>query len=227
MWGFVLTASTLHIAPFQQPGCIRASASKSGAFLFGRFGQRLPDIFHVERIENADAMDVEPPLAAVEDRAGQEALDAQRLEPFELLDEIANRLLSGSDIPSQNARKKISWMLKWFFIPTFLWMKISMDTDDLSEMAWDIIARAAQVSDTLKVDLGARSGRYGNEDDWLRGVLKFLQKVVEDPDDYVDYWNLEQEEGVTAAMLREIATDLSRRAKETLAKPPTQRGKQG
>jgi hypothetical protein len=102
-----------------------------------------------------------------------------------------------------------------------------MDTDDLSDMAWDIIARAAQVSDTLKADLGARSGRYENEDDWLRGVRKFLQKIVEDPGDYVDYWNLEEEEGVTAAMMMEISLELSRRAKETLAKPPTQRGKQG
>jgi hypothetical protein len=56
-----------------------------------------------------------------------------------------------------------------------------MDTDDLSEMGWEIIARAAQVSDTLKVDLGARSSRYRNEDDWLRGVAKFMQEIVEDP----------------------------------------------
>jgi hypothetical protein len=100
-----------------------------------------------------------------------------------------------------------------------------MDTDDLSEMAWEIIARADQVSDTLKADLGARSSRYGNEDDWLRGVLKFLQRIVEDPGDYVDYWNLEEEEGVTATMMKEIALGLYRRAKETLAKPQTQRGK--
>ena len=102
-----------------------------------------------------------------------------------------------------------------------------MDTDDLSEMAWDIIARASQVSDTLKADLGARSSNYGNEDDWLRGVLKFLQRIVEVPGDYVDYWNLEEEEGVSAAMMGEIALELSRRAKETLAKPPAQRGKKG
>lgn len=102
-----------------------------------------------------------------------------------------------------------------------------MDTDDLSGLAWDIIARAAQVSDTLKADLGSQSGRYGNEDDWLNGVLKFLQRIVEAPRDYVDYWNLEEEEGVTAAMMGEIALELSRRAKKTLAKSPTQRGKQG
>jgi hypothetical protein len=60
-----------------------------------------------------------------------------------------------------------------------------MDTDDLTEMAWEIIAQAAQVSDTLTTDLGARSGRYGNEDDWLRGVLKFFKKIVDSP---VNMW---------------------------------------
>jgi hypothetical protein len=100
-----------------------------------------------------------------------------------------------------------------------------MDTDDMSEMAWGIIARASQVSDTLKADLGARSGRCGNEDDWLRGVMKFLQRIVEVPGEYVDYWNLEEEEGVTAAMMKEIALELSLQAQETLAKPPAQRGK--
>jgi hypothetical protein len=102
-----------------------------------------------------------------------------------------------------------------------------MDTNDLSELAWELIVRAAQVSDTLKADLGARSGRYGNEDDWLSGALKFLQRIVEDPGDYVDYWNLEEEEGVTAAMMGEIAMELSRRAKETLEKPQAQRDKKG
>jgi hypothetical protein len=106
-------------------------------------------------------------------------------------------------------------------------MKTSMDTDDLAEMAWEIIAQAAQVSDTLKADLCARSGRYGNEDDWLRGVLKFLKKIVDAPGEYVDYWNLEEGEGVTADMMREIAAALSLRVRETLAKSSTQRVKQG
>lgn len=102
-----------------------------------------------------------------------------------------------------------------------------MDTDDLFDMAWGTIARAAQVSDTLKADLGARSSRYDCEDDWLHGVLKFLQRIVEVPGDYVEYWNLKEEEGATETMMREIAAELSRQVKEMLAKPPTQRGKQG
>ena len=97
--------------------------------------------------------------------------------------------------------------------------KLIMDTDDLSENAWEIIARAARVSDSLKVDLGARCSGYGDEDDWLQGVLKFLQRIIEDPEGYVDYWNLEEEEGVNAVMIRETALDLSRRTKEMLDMP--------
>jgi hypothetical protein len=103
----------------------------------------------------------------------------------------------------------------------------SMDTDELSEKAWGIIVQAAQVSDTLKVELGALSGRYQNEDDWLRGVQQFLRKIVEDPGGYVDYWNLEEEEGVTAIMVSEIAVELLSLTDETLAKSLTQRSKKG
>ena len=46
-----------------------------------------------------------------------------------------------------------------------------MDTDALSEMAYGIIVQAARISDTLKAELGALSGNYDKEDDWLRGVL--------------------------------------------------------
>ena len=94
-----------------------------------------------------------------------------------------------------------------------------MDTDDLSEKAWEIIARAAIVSDTLKTELGARCYRYENEGDWLRGVRKFLHQIVEEPKKYVDYWDLEHEEGVTATMIKNIAAELTCQVQEILAKP--------
>ena len=98
-----------------------------------------------------------------------------------------------------------------------------MDTDDFSEMAYGIIVSAAQVSDTLKADLGFRAARYKTEDDWLRGVRKFLDEIVGQPQEYLDYWNLEHEEGVTTTVLRNTALELSRRAEETLAIPLPQR----
>lgn len=102
-----------------------------------------------------------------------------------------------------------------------------MDTDDLSVMAYDLIVQAAQVSDTLKTDIGALCQRFSNEDDWLRGVLEFLQEIAEEPDDYLEYWNLEEEEGITARKLRKIVAELSSQSRETLAKSVSCRNKQG
>ena len=98
-----------------------------------------------------------------------------------------------------------------------------MDTHDFSEMAYGIIVSAAQVSDTLKADLGFRAARYKTEDDWLRGVRNFLDAIARKPEEYVDDWDLEHEEGVTSSVLKNTAMELSRRAEETLAIPLPQR----
>ncbi len=86
-----------------------------------------------------------------------------------------------------------------------------MDSDYFSDMAYDIIVRAARISDTLKSELGAMSGIYQNEDDWLNGVWKHLQMIMKGPDEYVDYWNLEDEEGVTPGELKKGVTALCSR----------------
>ncbi len=102
-----------------------------------------------------------------------------------------------------------------------------MDTDEFSEMAWGIIARAARVSDTLKAELGALSLNYKNEDDWLRSARQHLQGILADPDAYVDLWNLEEVEGVTVNKINQLATNLNRQAKEVLGTPLNQRGVRG
>ena len=94
-----------------------------------------------------------------------------------------------------------------------------MDTDDLSEMAWDIIAQAAQVSDTLKAELGALTNNFTNEDDWLCAVRELLQEIIEDPVRYMDYWNLEEFESVTTATIREFASELRQQASDAHATP--------
>lgn len=98
-----------------------------------------------------------------------------------------------------------------------------MDTDYFSEMAYGIIVQAAQVSDTLKADLGSRAAKYKTEDDWLMGVRKFLDEIDRQPDEYLDDWNLEHEEGVPSTVLRNTAIELSRRAEKTLTIPLSRR----
>lgn len=99
-----------------------------------------------------------------------------------------------------------------------------MDTDDLTEMAWDVIVRAARVSDTLKAELGAMASRFKTEDEWLCGVRAHLKEIAADPDDYVDAWGLEDEENVTTTMMRTCATDLCCRIDKILAIPINKRG---
>ena len=99
-----------------------------------------------------------------------------------------------------------------------------MDTDDFSEMAYDIIVRAARTSDTLKAELGALSGRYKSENEWLRGVSRHLKKIINDPQEYVDYWNLEEEEGIMSDKIKKASEDLLQRIDKVLMMPLTKRG---
>jgi hypothetical protein len=62
-----------------------------------RFGQSFPDIFDKERIQNADVSDIEPLLAVVEDRAGSEPFNFQRLKTHQSLDEINEKRPGGLD----------------------------------------------------------------------------------------------------------------------------------
>ncbi len=99
-----------------------------------------------------------------------------------------------------------------------------MDTDDLTEMAWDFIVRAASVSDTLKAELGAIARQFQSEDEWLQGVRAHLEAIIEDPAEYVDYWDLENEEGVTTFMIGSCATEFCSRVDKILAVPMNKRG---
>jgi len=99
-----------------------------------------------------------------------------------------------------------------------------MDTDDFSEMAWSVIVQAAEISDTLKSEIGAMSCNYKNEDDWLRGIQAHLLEIIEDPIEYLDYWNLEKEEGVTVLKISDLGSGLYRYVDEVLSTPLIKRG---
>lgn len=86
-----------------------------------------------------------------------------------------------------------------------------MDTDDLSDKAYGIIVHAANVCDTLKAELGALSYDCENEDAWLEKVQTRLEKIGKDPQEYVEYWNLEEEEGIDASQMKRIVQNLAQR----------------
>ncbi len=99
-----------------------------------------------------------------------------------------------------------------------------MDTDDFSEMAYSIIVLAARVSDTLKAELGAVGRNYNNENGWLRGVQEHCREILADPDAYVDFWGLEEAEGLDAARISEVVDKLYRQLDIVRSTPLMSRG---
>jgi len=101
-----------------------------------------------------------------------------------------------------------------------------MDTDDLTEMAWDVIVHAAHVSDTLKAELGAmtRTSPFKTEDEWLRGIRAHLAEIGKDPVEYVDSRGLENAEAVIVTMIDSIAVDFLYRVDSVLTTPIKKRG---
>ena len=66
----------------------------------------------------------------------------------------------------------------------------------------------------MKAELGAMSLACDSEDLWLERVQTHLKKIARDPDAYVEYWNLEEEEGIDASQIKRLALNLSRQVDE-------------
>jgi hypothetical protein len=64
-----------------------------------------------------------------------------------------------------------------------------MDTDYLTPMTYDIIANAGMIMDELRLEIGSSCSKYKTEDSFLNGTLKFINKNIDDPEDFLDYWN--------------------------------------
>jgi hypothetical protein len=67
-----------------------------------------------------------------------------------------------------------------------------MDTDDLSEEAYEILTAARTINEFLWVELGALSSEYEDEEGYLKGMLQFIQKIKDDPEGFQDMWLLEE-----------------------------------
>ena len=99
-----------------------------------------------------------------------------------------------------------------------------MDTDDLTEMAYESIDLAGEASVCLRAELGAACSHYQNEDDFLLGILAHVRKIERAPQNYIDEWNLpEDEELEFAPKVRALREHIEK----TLAVPLAERGKPG
>lgn len=97
-----------------------------------------------------------------------------------------------------------------------------MDTDNLTEMAYESIIIANSITDFLKCDLGVRSKDYEDENAYLNGMLKFIRKIINDPEGYLDSWNLLEELDMTS--FEKGIEYLEKHILKTIETPIEQRG---
>jgi hypothetical protein len=67
-----------------------------------------------------------------------------------------------------------------------------MDTDDLSDEAYEILSVAHDINEFLWVQLGAMSSEYEDEEKYLKGMVTFIQSIKKDPEGFQDMWLLEE-----------------------------------
>ena len=97
-----------------------------------------------------------------------------------------------------------------------------MDTSYLTPMAYDCIRLADDATDVLKSEVGAACSQYRGEDAYLQGILEDVKEIEEDPEDYLDWWNLLEQVEVTE--FRKKLSVLRKHIKKTINTPMADRG---
>lgn len=97
-----------------------------------------------------------------------------------------------------------------------------MDTDDLTEMAYETITRAGNVLDVLRSEIGASASDMKTEDDFLHGVATHLRKILKSPKSYLDFWDYIEE--VDLKTFRKEVAQLLAHVEKVISTPYCDRG---
>ena len=97
-----------------------------------------------------------------------------------------------------------------------------MDTDELTQMAYQCIILADEATDVLKIELGALCSRYRSEDDYLSGILEHVSEIEDDPRDYLDWWSLLEQTNLRT--FKQKLKLLREHIEKTMATPLKDRG---
>ncbi len=98
-----------------------------------------------------------------------------------------------------------------------------MDTDDLTRMAYDCLIYADDATDVLKSELGAACTEFKEEDQYITAILRHVIDIEEDPEGYLDCWNLLEQTDIKV-FKRKIRV-LRKRIQKTIKTPLKDRGK--
>ena len=65
-----------------------------------------------------------------------------------------------------------------------------MDTNDLTAKAYEILEFSEEVHHLITVHIGAMCSRFSDENEFLEAVNKFINSIKDNPEDFIDHWDL-------------------------------------
>jgi hypothetical protein len=97
-----------------------------------------------------------------------------------------------------------------------------MDTNDLTLMAHEMLDLADSIDRTVLLEIASICHNFDEEDKYLHEAVKCLEDIIDDPDDFLDFWNLEDE--FHPSVLKARVRDVVIYAKKVLVTPKAKRG---
>ncbi|MDF1576497.1 MAG: hypothetical protein P1P86_15020 [Bacteroidales bacterium] len=97
-----------------------------------------------------------------------------------------------------------------------------MDTNDLTEKAFETLMIAEEIDHMVTVSLGAMCTRMPSEGEFLQEALGFAEALAENPTGYLENWGLSDEHDSEAFSLR--IKSLSKHIHNVIAIPIENRG---
>ena len=98
-----------------------------------------------------------------------------------------------------------------------------MDTSFLTQDAYQVlIGRSGEISDFLRTEIGAMAKDFQGEDNYLDGIHQEILELAADPEDWLDSWNLLDDNDTAAFRTALIA--FAAEIHQVLQKPIDQRG---
>ena len=97
-----------------------------------------------------------------------------------------------------------------------------MDTDDLSEMAYEILRIAEHANHILTLELAVLSRHFRSEDEYLAAVRRRIHNIREGAADFVESWGIQDE--ISTAQLCTVLSAIDNHILKTLDTPMQTRG---
>lgn len=97
-----------------------------------------------------------------------------------------------------------------------------MDTNDLTEKAYEILKFSEDVDHIITVHIGAMCRRYNDEDAFLSHALKFIQSIMHASAEFIEDWGIE--EGAEPDAFKSGLSRLKGYIQEVMAIPYKERG---